>query len=610
MPNPLRDFLFGQGQQPKRELVEAITPRRSFDDVILPESTRQALHYALNQIRKRELIFGRWGLGERHATGMGLAFNFAGPPGTGKTICAEAIASALNKKLLLVRYSEMESLWAGETGKNVAAVFHSAMEQDAVLFFDEADAIAGRRFANVTQGYQREANTVVNVLLKELEAFDGVVIFATNLAANFDPAFERRVRTHILFEMPGPAERAKIWKVQLHEAKTPLADDVNFDELGEKYAMSGGDIKNAVLKAAQIAASEPGADIDKKIHQKHFIQGIEDVVSSRKVMEQSIYDPSGFGDGSHRTSENGNGKGVPGDFNPMQAISGLNGAWQQVAEDQQEAGVQIEEMARRLGEVELRANALPGIVERFDDAARERELRREAEARKELESRLQALADELKSGHSSDLDERLQALARDIETHQSKALDEHGQALADELKASSRSDLDERLQALARDMEAARVQELDARLQVLAGDLEAQAARSDDALREQIEGTLNSRLGEAGIRLDEIAARLQGELSAQLKGERESRELALHEQGESATKLLAQAREEWPRQLAQHSEAQNVMLRETVEKGLKQNIEPLSAELQVLAGRARWALYSGLGAFILAIAALIKAFAH
>jgi len=580
MPNPLRDFLFGQAQQPKRELVEAITPRRSFDDVILPESTRTALHYALNQIRKRELIFGRWGLGERHATGMGLAFNFAGPPGTGKTICAEAIAFALNKKLLVVRYSEMESLWAGESGKNVAAVFHSAREQDAVLFFDEADAIAGRRFANVTQGYQREANTVVNVLLKELEEFDGVIIFATNLAANFDPAFERRVRTHILFEMPGASERARIWKVQLHEAKTPLADDVDFEALGDKYAMSGGDIKNAVLKAAQIAASEPGADIDKKIHQKHFIQGIEDVQSSRKVMEQSIYDPSGLGDGSHRTSENGsngsgNSGGVPANFNPMQAISGLNGAWQQVAEDQQEAGAQIEEMARRVGEVELRANALPGIVERFDDAARERELRREAEARKALAERLQVLGDEL--------------------------------------KAASRAELGEQLQALAREQEAARAGEagaLDERLQVLAGELDARAARSDEALREQVEGTLRHGLGEAGARLDEIAARLHDELSTQLKGEREGRELALREQGESAGKLLAQAREEWPRQLAAHSEAQNVMLRETVEKGLKQSIEPLQAELQVLAGRARWALYSSLGALALAIGALLKALAH
>src|SRR5207237_9727012 len=125
--------------------------------------------------------------------------------------------------LLVVRYTEVESLWAGETGKNVSALFHAAAEQDAVLFFDEADAIASRRFASITQGYQREANTVVNVLLKELEEFDGVVIFATNLAANFDPAFERRIRTHVLFEMPDVDSREKIWKVQLSR-RTPLAD--------------------------------------------------------------------------------------------------------------------------------------------------------------------------------------------------------------------------------------------------------------------------------------------------------------------------------------------------------------------------------------------------
>ena len=197
MPNPLRDLFFGT-VAPKKELVEAIAPRRTFDDVILPPSTRRALDHALTQIKKHDLIFHQWGLGERHSSGRGLAFNFAGPPGTGKTICAEAIANSLGKKLLVVRYSEIESLWAGETGKNVAAVFRAASEHDAVLFFDEADAIASRRFASITQGYQREANSVVNVLLKELEEFDGVVIFATNLAANFDPAFERRIRTHIL----------------------------------------------------------------------------------------------------------------------------------------------------------------------------------------------------------------------------------------------------------------------------------------------------------------------------------------------------------------------------------------------------------------------------
>src|SRR6185503_8795532 len=196
--------------------------------------------------------------GERHSTGLGLAFNFAGPPGTGKTICAEAIATALGRNLLSVRYAEMESMWAGETPKNVAAVFRMATEENAVLFFDEADAIASRRTTGAAQAYQRESNTVVNVLLKELEAFNGVVIFATNLAVNFDPAFERRIRTHVRFEMPGVDEREKIWRVQLHPLKTPLAPDVNFRVLAERYEVSGGDIKNAVLKAATMAAAESG----------------------------------------------------------------------------------------------------------------------------------------------------------------------------------------------------------------------------------------------------------------------------------------------------------------------------------------------------------------
>ena len=288
MANPLRDLIFGSVAAPKKPLADSIVPRRSFADVILPASTHQQLEWALIQIKKADLIFDQWGLGERHSSGKGLAFNFAGPPGTGKTICAEAIAHELGKGLFIVRYAEMESLWAGETGKNVATVFRAATEADAVLFFDEADAIASRRFGSVTQGYQRESNAVVNVLLKELEDFAGVVIFATNIASNFDPAFERRIRTHILFDMPDAPAREKIWKVQLHAGKTPLADDVDFAELGEKYAVAGGDIKNAVLKAAQMASAEPGPDAEKKIHQRHFIAGIEEVRASKRVMEQSI----------------------------------------------------------------------------------------------------------------------------------------------------------------------------------------------------------------------------------------------------------------------------------------------------------------------------------
>ena len=286
MPSPLLSLLTGR---PSGRGVETVVPQRTFDDVILPPETRRALDEALAQVRNHSLIFTRWGLGERHTTGLGLAFNFAGPPGTGKTICAEAIAHELGMKLLVVNYAEVESMWMGETPKNIVAAFRSATEQRAVLFFDEADAIATRRSTGAIIPYDRESNTTVNVLLRELESFNGVVIFATNLASNFDPAFERRIRTHVRFDMPGIDEREKIWKVQIHPSRTPLAKDVDFRLLAEKYPISGGDIKNAVLKAAAAAAAEPVADRDKRIHQAHLERAVADVIAAKEVMRQSLF---------------------------------------------------------------------------------------------------------------------------------------------------------------------------------------------------------------------------------------------------------------------------------------------------------------------------------
>jgi SpoVK/Ycf46/Vps4 family AAA+-type ATPase len=290
MANPLSRVF---GNLAGRRSVESIVPRRTFDDVVLPPSTRRALDQALAQVTSHDLIFNRWGLGERHPTGLALAFNFAGPSGTGKTICAEAIAHSLRRRLLLVRYADVESMWMGETPKNVSALFRLAREENAVLLFDEADAIASRRSSSVEFGMQRESNTVVNVMLQELESFNGVVIFTTNLAANFDPAFERRIRTHVMFEMPGVDEREAIWKVQVHPTLTPLADDVDFRALAETYAVSGGDIRNAVLKAALAAASEPASDAFKVIHHRHLDAGIRDVVAGRQVMRQSLFNADG-----------------------------------------------------------------------------------------------------------------------------------------------------------------------------------------------------------------------------------------------------------------------------------------------------------------------------
>src|SRR3954453_13163141 len=129
MSNPLISFLTSFAS---RRVVETLVPERTLADVVLPAATRRTLEQALAQVRNHNLIFSRWGLGERHTSGLGLAFNFAGPPGTGKTICAEAIAHSLGMKLLVVDYAELESMWMGETPKNIAAAFRAAVEQNAV----------------------------------------------------------------------------------------------------------------------------------------------------------------------------------------------------------------------------------------------------------------------------------------------------------------------------------------------------------------------------------------------------------------------------------------------------------------------------------------------
>ncbi len=203
---------------------------------------------------------------------------------------------------------------------------------------------------------EREANSVVNVLLHELETFPGVVIFATNLAANMDPAFERRIRTHILFEMPDVDARERIWRVQLHPRKTPLADDVDFRALAEAYPRSGGDIKNAVLKAAQIATTEPGPDAGKRIHQRHFVQGMEEVIAGTSVMGQSLFDE---------------GSAAP------------PSAMEEMSEGQEALRAELALVGERLDKLERRqAGALQRIEERQTAAATEAQAALAAEARR------------------------------------------------------------------------------------------------------------------------------------------------------------------------------------------------------------------------------------
>ncbi len=232
-------------------LVEKIKPNKTFKDVIFSDELKKQIDMIIYQVKNHNLILNKFGLKKLQETNA-ISLNFAGPPGTGKTLTAEALAHELKKKLYIVRYSTLVDSYIGETGKNIVKVFEIAKKDDAILFFDEADAIASNR-TQIFNSTDAETNLTKNIFLKELEKFNGIIIFATNLVSNFDKAFERRITLHILFDIPGIKEREEIWK--LLSKPLPLGKNIDFYDLASKFEFSGGHIKNAIINAARIAIS-------------------------------------------------------------------------------------------------------------------------------------------------------------------------------------------------------------------------------------------------------------------------------------------------------------------------------------------------------------------
>ena len=182
---------------------------------------------------------------------------FVGPPGTGKTLSAEIIAAELGLDLLTVDLSALVSKWLGETEKNIGQVFDAAERCQAVLFFDEADAIFGRR-TDSGDAQARWANLETAYLLSRIDDFEGLVVLATNLRGNIDEAFTRRLDVVVEFDEPGPPERERLWHAHL-PAAAPIGDDVDVAQLAELYPVAGGVIRNAAIAAAFQAAEHGGA---------------------------------------------------------------------------------------------------------------------------------------------------------------------------------------------------------------------------------------------------------------------------------------------------------------------------------------------------------------
>lgn len=256
----------------------------SIDDVILPLNVKRQFDLILGGIQNQDLIDNTWGMAEKHKLDKSQTINYSGLPGTGKTITAEVFAHAINKKLLAVPYHLIESKYVGETPKNIVRAFEFADENDAVLFFDEADSFLGRRLENVTQATDTAVNLTRSVMLMQLSSYNGIVIFATNLIQNYDPAFISRIRWKLQFELPDKAARTQIWKAQIPNQLPLDNSSVNFEELASKFdGVSGRDIKNAVLQAVVAAASENKPNDQKFVTQSHFVRAMTDIIEANKA---------------------------------------------------------------------------------------------------------------------------------------------------------------------------------------------------------------------------------------------------------------------------------------------------------------------------------------
>ncbi|HEX8108960.1 MAG TPA: ATP-binding protein, partial [Kofleriaceae bacterium] len=223
-----------------------------FAELVLPDDVIDTLHDMIAMVRERAQILERWGYQRHLGISRGVAGLFSGEPGTGKTMAASVVASELGLELVRIDLSAVVSKYVGETEKNLGRIFDEAQDAHAMLLFDEADSLFGKR-TELKTAQDRFANLEVNYILQRMESFDGVSVLTTNAESAIDPALQRRLNFRIRFPEPEPEERARLWR-QLLPPQAGLHDRVDFFALAERFEMTGGYIKNAVVRAAVIAA--------------------------------------------------------------------------------------------------------------------------------------------------------------------------------------------------------------------------------------------------------------------------------------------------------------------------------------------------------------------
>ncbi len=238
---------------------------QTWNDLVIEREQAQSITELIARIRQRRTVYETWGFAAKVGKGLGVSALFSGPPGTGKTMVAALIAKELHLELYQVDMGKLVSKYIGETEKQLGELFDAAEAGHAILLFDEADSLFGKR-TEVKSSNDRYANLETNYLLQRLETFTGICLLTSNHESNIDPAFQRRLSLHLRFQVPDEDEREKLWRAMLPDA-APVAPNLDFTGLARRFEMSGGYIRNAALRAAFLAADE-GTEIT-EAHLEH-----------------------------------------------------------------------------------------------------------------------------------------------------------------------------------------------------------------------------------------------------------------------------------------------------------------------------------------------------
>jgi SpoVK/Ycf46/Vps4 family AAA+-type ATPase len=238
------------------ELACKIVPKYGWDDLVLPPDRISQLAELCRHSKYRHVVYGEWGFDGKLSYGKGLSALFTGPPGTGKTMAAEVIANDLQLDLYKIDLSQVVSKYIGETEKNLDRIFTEATTGNAILFFDEADALFGKR-SEVKDAHDRYANIETGYLLQKMEEYEGIAILATNLRGNMDEAFVRRIHFIVEFPFPQEQERLAIWQ-KIWPEDVPRGELLDLELIARRFEIAGGNIRNIAIAAAFLAAGEGG----------------------------------------------------------------------------------------------------------------------------------------------------------------------------------------------------------------------------------------------------------------------------------------------------------------------------------------------------------------